>query len=117
MSDMPERIYAEADPYDFPGYSPCWVWHSAEGIEATDGLTAYLREDAQSARILELEAALREWLSVYQHCSIETGVCCCGDNMANHSNPMDCGHSPTDHGAYFAQGVYEKTLAALGDPQ
>lgn len=27
---------------------------------------------------------------------VGTGVCCCGDDMQRHSNPMDCGHSPRD---------------------
>lgn len=28
------------------------------------------------------------------------GVCCCGDNMERHANPMDCGHTETDSGSY-----------------
>ena len=41
-----------------------------------------------------------------------SGVCCCGDNMEGHSNPMDCGHSPVDHGEWtthlWLKGVEEK---------
>lgn len=29
-----------------------------------------------------------------------SGVCCCGDDMKQHSNPMDCGHTPVDSGIY-----------------
>lgn len=32
-----------------------------------------------------------------------SGVCCCGDDMQRHSNPMDCGHSPRDQWDYLVQ--------------
>jgi hypothetical protein len=61
-------------------------------------------------RVSEL---LEAWLELSGHCSIEEGVCCCGEDMENHSNPMNCGHSPVDHGAYVASHLVERTLAEL----
>jgi hypothetical protein len=28
-------------------------------------------------------------------------TCCCGEYMENHSNPMDCGHSPVSMHDYY----------------
>ena len=73
-------------------------------------------------RIEELEAKLAKavglleaWVNVATHCTIEDGVCCCGDNMDTHAEPMDCGHSPVDHGAYIANGLVEETNATLAE--
>ena len=73
-------------------------------------------------RIEELEAKLAKavglleaWVDVATHCTIEEGVCCCGDNMDTHAEPMDCGHSPVDHGAYIANGLVEETNATLAE--
>lgn len=43
----------------------------------------------------------------------ENGVCCCGDNMDRHSNPMDCGHSPVDSGSYAQSLVIEDAKKIL----
>jgi len=51
MNDAPDRIFAETEPYDFPGYSPCWVWHNADGMECeADDLPLYLRADIAARR-------------------------------------------------------------------
>jgi hypothetical protein len=55
MSDMPERIWAENEPYDFPGYSPAWVWHS-DLTDGENGVTRYLRSDVHDAEIERLTA-------------------------------------------------------------
>lgn len=68
--ELPERIWAETEPYDFPGYSPCWVWHS-EAFADEDGIIAeYVRADALTAAearadALEkrLEAVRAAWLA------------------------------------------------------
>ena len=64
-------------------------------------------------RVKALVEALEAWVELTEHCSIEDGVCCCGDNMEGHNSPMNCGHSPVDHGAYIAGQLRESTLAAL----
>jgi phage shock protein A len=68
--------------------------------------------EAKLAKAVEL---LEAWGDVAVHCSIEEGVCCCGDNMENHTNPMDCGHTPLDHGTYIAIQLAEKTRATLAE--
>jgi hypothetical protein len=76
--------------------------------------------DARLDRIEELEAKLAKavgfleaWVELAEHCSIEDGVCCCGDNIEGHSDPINCGHSPVDHGAYIAGQLVESTRAII----
>ena len=38
--------------------------------------------------------------NIFTHCTVTDGVCCCGDNMDGHPDPMGCGHTPVDHGSY-----------------
>lgn len=52
---MPERIWTELNPYDFPGFSPCWVWHSDDGIIDTSGVQPYIRADLVQAKDAELD--------------------------------------------------------------
>ena len=42
-----------------------------------------------------------------------TGDCCCGDNMEQHSDPMNCGHAPVDAGEYHAHLTDEAARAAI----
>lgn len=77
-------------------------------------------KDAAEARATTAEAqvvAMRELVGgaqgILMNCDVETGICCCGDAMENHGNPMDCGHSPVDHGSYSAQQWLEAANAAL----
>jgi hypothetical protein len=35
-------------------------------------------------------------LAFMQSAPVSSGVCCCGDDMNKHGNPMDCGHNPVD---------------------
>ena len=78
--------------------------------------------EALADRIEELEAKLAKavglleaWVNVAAHCTIEEGVCCCGDSMDTHAEPMDCGHSPVDHGAYVASRLVDDTSATLAE--
>jgi hypothetical protein len=62
----------------------------------------------------ELLAVLQDLLGVLEHVSLESGICCCGDNIANHDHPMNCGHSPVDSGTYYgdmAIAAAEKVVA------
>ena len=67
------------------------------------------------AKLAKAVGLLESWINVATHCTIEEGVCCCGDNMDTHAKPMDCGHSPVDHGAYIANGLVEETNATLAE--
>lgn len=66
------------------------------------------------ARLPDLEAAfleavelLKNAMSIVENCTIEDGVCCCGDDMRRHAEPMHSGHSPIDRGAYVADEFYK----------
>ncbi len=78
-----------------------------------DTIAAAARIEALTAKLAKAVEALEAWVELAEHCSIEDGVCCCGDNMEGHSDPMNCGHSPVDHGAYIARQLEESTRAAL----
>lgn len=67
------------------------------------------RAEAENAKQKEL---LERFCNVMQHCSVTDGSCCCGEDMANHSEYS--GHAPTDHGSYVADQVLEDALALLG---
>jgi len=63
----PERIWAEMQPYEFSGYSPCWVWHHPESLEdGSDGAVQYTRADLcapiQDERVKE---ALQDMVSLF----------------------------------------------------
>jgi len=49
---------------------------------------------------------------IIENCNVESGVCCCGDGMKNHPNPMSCGHYPVDHGGYYS-GMFIKAAKSL----
>jgi len=57
--EAPERIWADGFPYAFPGFDPCYTWHSPDSIEdGVDGLTEYVRADIHAtlaARLAEVE--------------------------------------------------------------
>ena len=102
----PERIWAI-------GNGKGGDWGTRNGLCHTFGGTEYVRADAVAEMIRQAVEALESWMELAAHCSIEEGVCCCGDDMKNHSVPMNCGHSPTDHGEYIAEMLVETTRATL----
>ena len=52
-------------------------------------------------------AHLEQLLDVLSHCHIETGVCCCGDDMETHDPGYNCGHSPLDMFDYHGLPVLQ----------
>lgn len=68
--------------------------------------------DAQ-AEIARLRGALERAVSFVQHAEVSSGVCCCGDSIDGHGNPMDCGHSPRDTWDYAAEGFIKEMQALL----
>jgi hypothetical protein len=76
---------------------------------------AKARIEALEAKLAKAVKDLKGWLEVSQHCTIEDGVCCCGEDMKGHANPMSCGHSPADYGAYAAKRLEESTRATLSE--
>jgi hypothetical protein len=71
------------------------------------------RIETLEAKLAQAVEALEGWLNVYAHCTIEDGVCCCGDDMNNHMLTFDSNHMPLDHGAYIADELAKKTEATL----
>jgi len=69
-----------------------------------------------TTREAALEAALNGCIAAIEHADMSEGVCCCGDNMEGHSDPMNCGHSPVDMGEYHAHQVLKAARAALSTP-
>lgn len=80
-------------------------WKRAVSAEAE---LAALRK-AADALAMNLEA----WEVIAHHCTISDGVCCCGEDMKKHSDPMYCGHAPVDHGGYQASLHMKEAEAAL----
>lgn len=68
---------------------------------------------AAQERIAELEGLVEQAETIFTHCTVSDGVCCCGDSMENHADPMWCGHSPVDHGGYVADGWLAKARATF----
>ena len=83
------------------------VWETLE--EAADRI-----EDLE-AKLVKAVGLLEAWINVAAHCSITEGVCCCGDDMDTHAEPMHCGHLPVDHGVYIAESLAEETNTTLAE--
>jgi len=81
------------------------------GIDGKPVLARDLEDRAivAEAKLAKAMNALGGWLNVYTHCTIEEGVCCCGDDMKNHTLAMDSNHMPLDHGAYIAESLAAHT--------
>ena len=60
-----------------------------------------------------LRDALNQWIGIAANCSIESGWCCCGDSIENHSHPMACGHSPVDMADSVVREAIDSTGKAL----
>ena len=71
---------------------------------------------ASQAYAEQLREALNAWIGIASNCSIESGCCCCGESMENHSSPMMCGHSPVDMADSVVRSAIQKTDEALSIP-
>lgn len=69
------------------------------------------QRDSLASRVARLEMLTEQALDIIQHCDVTEGVCCCGDDMHKHAEPMCCGHAPVDHGSYVAM-LWEKDACA-----
>ena len=70
-------------------------------------------EDAAEVQVGVLTEALEACVASLERANTAEGVCCCGDSMDRHPNPMNCGHSPVDIGHYYAGQALEAARAAL----
>lgn len=73
-----------------------------------------LRCSRSEARYALCSAHLRKALGllreVEQHAIWSVGTCCCGEDMATHSDPMSCGHTPRDQLEYHMTRRLEDVL-------
>ena len=80
------------------------------GIDRDEKETALT---AANRRIAALTEALEGCVAAIEHADMADGVCCCGDMMEGHSDPMSCGHSPVDQGHYHSHQVLASARAAI----
>lgn len=52
--------------------------------------------------------------AILQHCSVEYGYCCCGEEMKTHDNGMHSGHAPVDQGTCSAARWQTDFLHSVG---
>ena len=83
--------------------NPTTVANQLERLES-DLATAEQDSRQKQARIERLEKAVKEWrdrctklLAFIEHAPVNSGVCCCGEDMENH---VSIDHSPTDQWAW-----------------
>ena len=85
--------------------------------QAQDAYEAQLEAEAElatlRAQVERLTGALEACVASLERVDTAEGVCCCGDSMDRHSDPMSCGHSPVDMGDYYAGQALESARAAL----
>ncbi len=53
-------------------------------------------EAETSARCLKQAAQIEMMREFIARAPVSSGVCCCGESMNGHSNPMSCDHTPVD---------------------
>ena len=106
MDDLVKRLREPRDLFASTTITRWWK----EKLEAADRIEALERQVKAADALAE---KLEGWIGVAANCTIESGVCCCGDDMDRHGIPLDCGHSPVDHGAYAATQLIDATTSAL----
>lgn len=94
----------------FGMYENLYVHHAWEAWQDRAALAALVAAAGPDAALIE---SLEVLLGLVDEFGIKSGVCCCGDDMARHSNPMHCGHSPVDSGEYYSAQTIEVARAAL----
>lgn len=73
-----------------------WLRKAADEMRAKDVNGWPVTADA--AR--ELLEQCQEFVTFVRDAPVSSGVCCCGESMVGHSDPMSCGHTPVDQWDY-----------------
>ena len=114
-----ERAISNDDEAILADFSK-WIGPRQSYQTAQENAIVYWAQDAYRAGRLAAVApnaalveALTTLLRLIDEFGIKSGVCCCGDDMERHGNPMDCGHSPVDSGEYYSGSAIEAASAAL----
>lgn len=99
------------------GIWPPRVFSASTIICMVDNSDMFHDAKVANARLIaaapDLYAALEACIASLERADTAEGVCCCGDSMDRHSDPMSCGHSPVDMGDYYASKALEAARAAL----
>lgn len=116
--DLVEQLRDEAGRNGGQG---AYAWRSRElcGKAAAKILSLQSQLAAAQEKLARAEGVIKNAQHIFEECSVTFGVCCCGDDMEIHAEPMSCGHSPVDQGAYSVMRWQEEastTLAALREP-
>jgi hypothetical protein len=106
-----ERIWAfEPDIFD---NMSVWQDSPSPAGDTVEYIRADLVDPLSDPRVKALVKALDACMTSLERADTTEGVCCCGDSMDQHSDPMWCGHSPVDMGTYYAANAIEAARAAL----
>ncbi len=63
-----------------------------------------------AATLIERQAAQIEMMREFiARAPVSSGVCCCGESMNGHSDPMNCGHTPVDLWDYSVEQILSTT--------
>lgn len=103
---VPRKVRGKASPE----YGS-WAELATVQIEYTD--SAPKANAHLIAAAPDMAEALEACIASLERADTAEGVCCCGDSMDRHSDPMSCGHSPVDMGDYYASNALEAARAAL----
>lgn len=89
----------------------------SECVARWDASTALIASEAArklaEERLAKAVEALGACIASLERADTSEDVCCCGDNMDGHSDPMACGHVPVDMGDYYAQSALKSAHAIL----
>lgn len=74
---------------------PLWVFENyGEAAELIDELDQNVQ--VYMDKYVKLEASYCSLVEFIKNAPVASGVCCCGDSIAGHADPMTCGHVPVD---------------------
>lgn len=74
---------------------------------------AIVQRNIASDKLDKAIKALRFYQTIVENSEISSGVCCCGDDMVTHSEPISCGHTPVDQASYAAHNHYKHVKELL----
>lgn len=60
-------------------------------------------------KLAAAQAREQQLRKLIENAPVSSGVCCCGDSMDSHQDPMVCGHSPVDQWDWAVFGLLKET--------
>ena len=109
----------EGEPYDAPAFEDLartmGVWGTAQAALCAQFFLA--GRGAVPAGMESLRDVIRRCADFIENAPVSSGVCCCGDSIEHHADPMSCGHSPRDQWDYSAESMVAELRAATAEAQ